>query len=536
MKCVNQRELKSIVQDGDVVGLAALTVSNLPSEILQHLLAQYDETQSPKQLTMMLANDISSGGLTVELDDFVERGMIQRLIMSIMTASPKTVAAIKANTIEAYFIPQGVIATHYRQTNTLSPGVITKIGLNTGVDALYQGGKVNEVTTDDIVTRVDIQGETYLHYHLPPVDVAILRGTYADTKGNIYMTHEAHLGESYSVALNAKAHGGQVIVQVKEIVDICQQSPNDVFIPGALVDYVYVSKESKQHRQLIQTYYQPELSGEQRITDYPEPILPFTTRKLILRRAAQLLQQGDTISIGYGINNELTNLLHEEGVEAAVQPIMDTGIFGGFIGSRQHFGMNYNTEARMRHELTWDFIYNGGISVAYLSFAEVDAQGNVNVSYFGDRMNGCGGFIDISQSVQRLVFCGSLVAGGSLTIENGQLHADDHAPKQKFVAHVKHIDFNAADAVAKNQDITFVTDRAVFKLGDSGLTLTEIAPGLDLDKDVLQHIDFQPNIAKPLMTMDPTIFHETWGQLSQSIQTYSNHTHHVEKNCEQDAK
>lgn len=527
MKQVTQTELKSIVQDGDVIGLAALTVSNLPAEVLQHLLTQYDETQSPKQLTMMLANDISSGDLTVELDDFVERGMIQRLIMSIMTRSPKTVAAIKANEIEAYFIPQGVIATHYRQSNTLSPGIITKIGLNTGVDPCYQGGKVNEATTKDIVTRIDVNGETYLHYQLPPVDVAILRGTYADTKGNIYMTHEAHLGESYSVALNAKAHGGKVIVQVKAIVDICQQNPNDVYIPGRLVDYVYVAEEAKHHRQLIQTYYQPELSGEKRITDFPEPILPFTTRKLILRRAAQLLQQGDTISIGYGINNELTNLLHEEGVEDAVQPLMDTGIFGGFIGSRQHFGMNYNTEARMRHELTWDFIYNGGVSVAYLSFAEVDAKGNVNVSYFGDRMNGCGGFIDISQSVQRLVFCGALVAGGKLTIENGKLHAHDETPKQKFVTQVSHIDFNATEAIAHHQDVTFVTDRAVFELRDTGLTLTEIAPGLDLEKDVLKYIAFKPNIATPLRTMDSAIYNETWGQLSQSIQTYSNHPHNA---------
>ncbi|UEX90247.1 malonate decarboxylase subunit alpha [Staphylococcus ratti] len=525
MKHIKQSEVKNIVQDGDVIGLAALTVSNLPAEVLQLILTQYDETQSPKNLTMMLANDISSGGFTVELDDFVERGMVKRLIMSIMTASPKTANAIKSNAVEAYFLPQGVIATHYRQTNAITPGVLTKIGLNTGVDPKYQGGKANATTTEDLVTRVELKDQTYLHYVLPAVDVAILRGTYADTKGNIYMTHEAHLGESYSVALNAKAHGGKVIVQVKEIVDAGQQNPNDVFIPGALVDFVYVSTDKHFHHQLIQTYYQPELSGERHIATFPEPPLPFTTRKLILRRAAQLLNYGDTVSIGFGINNELTNLLHEEHVEDAVLPLMDTGIFGGFFGSRNYFGMNYNTEARLRHELTWDFIYNGGVSVAYMSFAEVDANGNVNVSFFGNRMNGCGGFIDISQSVQRLVFCGALVAGGKLNIIEGKLEPQETVTTQKFVSEVSHIDFNAAYAKAQNQEVTFVTDRAVFELQDDGLTLTEIAPGLDLEQDVLQHMAFRPKISETLTTIDHTIYNDVWGQLSQSIHNHSNSTH-----------
>ena len=524
MKHINESEVKTIVKDGDVIGLAALTVSNLPAEVLQLLLNQYDETQSPKDLTFILANDISSGGFTVELDDFVERGMIKKVIMSIMTASKKTVNAIKSNAIQAYFLPQGVIATHYRQSNFVTPGVFTKIGLHTGVDPLYQGGKANTCTTQDIVSRVTLHDETYLHYDFPPVDVAILRGTYADSKGNIYMTHEAHLGESYGVALNAKAHGGTVIVQVKEIVDIHQQNPNDVFIPGALIDYVYVSENSHYHHQLIQTYYQPELSGERRVTTYPEPTLPFTTRKLILRRAAQLLQKGDTVSIGYGINNELTNLLHEEDVEEAVLPIMDTGIFGGFIGSRNHFGMNYNTEARLRHDETWDFIYNGGVSVAYMSFAEVDAQGNVNVSFFGNRMNGCGGFIDISQSVKRLVFCGAFVAGGQLNITDGQLHAHDVSPMHKFVSNVSHVDFNAKYAKTLGQEVHFVTDRAVFELRDDGLTLIEIAPGLDLNRDILKHMDFTPNIAEPLTTIDESIYQEIWGNLSQTLYNQSRTT------------
>ncbi|MEL0537256.1 CoA-transferase [Staphylococcus debuckii] len=517
MKEIQWEDLKHLIKDGDVVAVSALTVSNLPAEILRNVLETYDETSSPKGLTFINANDISSMGMEPELDDFVERGMLSRIIMSIMTASPKTAQAITNNEIEAYFLPQGVIATHYRQTNSILPGVITKIGLNTTIDPRYKGGRTNTKTTEQLVSFLDIEGEDYLHYQLPPVNVALLRGTYADRQGNIYMTQEAHLGEGYSIALNAKSTRGTVVVQVKAIIDSQHLNPDDVFIPGALVDYIYVAGDSKHHRQLIQTHYHPIFSGEERTTERLDAPLPFNTRKIILRRAAQFLNQGDTISIGFGINNELSNLLHEENVEHQVQPVQDIGIFGGFIGSGKRFGMNANYDVRMRHDLTWDFIYNGGISVAYLSFAEIDQHGNVNVSYFGNRMNGCGGFIDISQSVQRIIFSGSLVARSQLNIKESQLEVVKEGTTQKFIPEVNNIDFNASYAKTLNQEVFIVTDRAVFELRDAGLTIIEIAPGLNLEKDVLDQMGFKPLIAEDLKTMDHTMYQEQWGLLAQSI-------------------
>ncbi|MDU0286894.1 fatty acid degradation protein FadX [Staphylococcus pseudintermedius] len=519
MKKCTWAAIPSLVKTGDVIGLAALTVSNLPAALLSSLIEHYNQHHEPTQLTMMMANDISSRGLATELDDFVERHMVDRVIMSIMTASPRTAQAIKHNELEAYFLPQGVIATHYRQTNAITPGVITKIGLNTHIDPRYQGGRVNDKTTASLVSFLNIDGEDFLHYQLPPLDVALLRGTYADEQGNIYMDEEAHLGESYSLALNAKSNGGTVIVQVKAIVDKGQQNPNHVYIPGSLVDYVYVVEDTSQHRQVIQTMYQPTLSGQARIDIIPEPPLPFNVRKLMLRRAAQFLSVGDTMSIGYGINNELTNLLHEEHVNDLVQPIMDIGIFGGFIGSREHFGMNYNSDVRMRHELTWDYIYNGGVSIALMSFAEVDQHGNVNVSYFGNRMNGCGGFIDISQSVQKLILTGTLIAGAKLSIEDQQLSVVEEGHTQKFVETVSNIDFNASYAKSLHQEVFFVTDRAVFELQEDGLTLIEVAPGLDIEQDIIAQMGFTPKISPQLKEVDPAMYQAKWGQLRQTIQS-----------------
>lgn len=356
-----------------------------------------------------------------------------------------------------------------------------------------------------------------MHYQLPSVDVALLRGTYADQQGNIYVTQEAYLSEGYSIALNAKSAQGTVVVQVKEIIDTPNLNPDNVFIPGSLVDYIYVAGDSKHHRQLIQAHYDPVFSGETQTKARIDPPLPFNTRKTILRRAAQFLNKGDTISIGFGINNELSNLLHEEQVAHLVQPVQDIGIFGGFIGSGKHFGMNANFDSRLRHDQTWDFIYNGGISVAYLSFAEIDQYGNVNVSYFGDRMNGCGGFIDISQSVQRIIFSGHLVARSQLNITNAQLEVTQEGTSQKFVPEVSNIDFNAAYAKTLNQEVYIVTDRAVFELREAGLTLIEIAPGLNLEQDILKQMGFKPLIAEDLKTMDHTIYQEQWGLLAQSI-------------------
>ncbi|WP_462421083.1 fatty acid degradation protein FadX [Salinicoccus sp. Marseille-QA3877] len=517
MKIIAYKELKGIVKSGDVIALAALSTGNLPMEVLKHLAEQHDEDGKTDTLTFIVSNDISDFDDGFDLDSFISRGMVKRIIASLIIASPFTIDAIKNNEIEAYFLPQGVIATHYKNHAYSSPGMISKIGLNTIVDPRYSGGKMNDVTEEDLVSLIEINDEEYLHYNFPAIDVTLLRGTYADEKGNIFMTHESHLGEGFSAATAARKNNGIVIVQVKEIIESGKFNPNDVFIPGELVDYVVINENPKYHKQVIQTYYDPALSGHHRIVEPKEGLVPFSARKIILRRSSQFLKEGDGVSVGYGINNELSNVLREEAADHLVRLNIDTGIFGGMIGSGNHFGMNYNLDARMRHDMTWDFIYNGGLDVAFLSFAEIDGSGNVNVSKFGNRMNGNGGFIDLSQTIKTLIFSGTMVVGAKSACENNELYIEEEGFSKKFVDHVKSLDFNAAYSKELGQRVYYVTERAVFQLAEDGLELIEIAPGLDLERDVLLQMDFKPAISKELKVIDEGIFHETWGKLAQSI-------------------
>ncbi|PNZ60002.1 acyl CoA:acetate/3-ketoacid CoA transferase [Staphylococcus casei] len=520
MKIISFSNLKDIINSGDVISIAALSSGNLPTEILKAIVEQHDNCNTPQDLTIMLTNDISDyRGDSYDLDSFVTRGMVKRLITSIITAAPETIRAMRNNEIEAYYLPQGVIATHYRSQTDASPGTITKIGLNTNVDPRYSGGKVNAKTTEDLVSLIEIGNQDYLKYHFPEVDVALLRGTYADTQGNIFMTHESHLGEGYSVAATTHKNNGKVIVQVKEMIQSGKFNPSEVFIPGELVDYVVVNEDPNYHRQAIQSYYDPALSGHYQITEMREPYLDLNTRKVILRRSAQLLLEGDVVSIGFGINNELSNVLIEEEADHLVQLNIDTGVFGGIIGSRDYFGMNYNLSARMRHDQTWDFIYNGGLDIAFLSFAEVDQHGNVNVSKFGDKMNGCGGFIDISQTVKTIVFSGAMVVGGQLNYDDDGVHITAQGHATKFVGAVGSMDFNAEYAQELGQEVYFVTERAVFELTKQGLKLIEIAAGLDLDRDILANMDFKPLIAEELKVMDKAMCHQQWGGLAHEIKS-----------------
>lgn len=518
MKIITAKELKNLVKSHDTIALSALSVGNLPVEILKHLIDYYDETQQLDNLTIMIANDISDYvGDGVDLDAFIKRNMIKRLISSIIVASPATITAIKNNELEAYFLPQGVMTTNYRNQTFASPGTITTIGLHTTVDPRYTGGKANDRTSEDLVQLTEVNGKEYLFYQFPEVDVALLRGTYADRQGNIYMDHEAHLSEAYSVALAAHRNNGKVIVQVKAVVEDGSFKPTDVFIPSALVDYVMVNDNPRYHKQVVQTYYDPALSGHYKVLEMPGPYIKMSSRKVILRRAAQFLTRGDMVSIGFGINNELSNLLVEEDVRDLVHLNIDTGVFDGYIGSNDYLSMHYNLSARMRHEMTWDFIYNGGLDIAYLSFAEIDQHGNVNVSSYGNKLNGCGGFIDISQTVDTIVFSGSLVVGGQLDCVHNKLVINEEGKATKFADEVRNVDFNAEYALSKGQTVYYVTERAVFQLTNSGLKLIEIAPGVDIDKDILANMSFKPIVPDDIGLMDASMFQEHWGNLHKSL-------------------
>ncbi|MDO5649673.1 MAG: CoA-transferase [Gallicola sp.] len=510
-------ELKGMIKDGDVVAFTTFGIAGLPMEIMSHLVKEHKETQHPKDLTLISANNLSDYLSKAGFDEFVEEGMVKRIITNILSASPITQQAINDNKIEAYLLPQGAIATHYRNAMDHSPGLITKIGLHTQVDPRQGGGKTNDITNKDIVNLIEIDGEEYLHYIFPKVDVLLLRATYADESGNLFMTHEAYLGESFHAAAAVKNNGGKVIVQVKEVIPNQTRNAQEVVVPGELVDYVVVNENTKLHRQLPQTYYDPTASGEAYALTPKAFDYPFDIKKVMLRRASKFLKQDDVVGIGYGISNDTSHLLIEEEAHELVQLNLDLGILGGYQGARKSMGYNYNSSAKIPHDNSWDLIYGGGLDVALLSFAEVDQYGNVNVSQLGDIANGMGGFIDIAQSVNRLIFTGTFMLKSKVNIEAGKLNIVDQGVKSKFVENVQQIDFNGQYAKERGQEAFYVTDRAVFELTENGLKLIEIVSGLDVQTDILDHLNFEIEVASDLAAMDESIFHVKWGGLRESL-------------------
>ena len=517
MELKTYEELRGLIKDEDVVAFTPFTTAGLPMEFMANLIEEHQETGQPNNLTIMSSNNLSDYAGRVGIDQMVAEGMVKTFLTNILTTSKQTQKAIENNEIEAYTIPQGVMATHYRLASDKTPGVLTKIGLHTHLDPRLGGGKANEVTTKNLVHLVEVNGEEYLHYDLPKPDVLVLRATYADEYGNIYMTQENYLGEGFSAAVAVKNNGGKTVVQVKDIIENHSKNPKEVFIPAELVDYVVLNEDESLHKQLPQTNYDPKLSGEIHVLEPQFIDLPFGVKKVILRRASQFLRKDNVVSIGFGISNGTSKLLYEENVEDLVQLNMDLGMMGGFQGSRETMGMNYNSSAVIRHDMSWDFIYNKGIDIALLSFAEVDENGNVNVSLLGNKVNGIGGFIDISQSVKRLVFSGKMMINDKTSIKDGQLEIEEESNQSKFVKKVKHIDFNGKYAKELGQEAYFVTDRAVFKLIEDGIMLIEVARGVDLQKDVLDHMAFEPLIADEIGIMDEAIYQETWGGLKDSL-------------------
>jgi propionate CoA-transferase len=384
------------------------------------------------------------------------------------------------------------------------PGLLTKTGLHTFVDPRQQGGRQSPRTPPDFVEVVNLAGEEWLFFKPVPVDVAFLRGTTADEDGNVTMEEEAVLGEMLAMAQAARRAGGIVVVQVKRTARRDTLPAKQVKIPGILVDFVVVDPEQ---RQTYATYYDPSYAGELRIpVDHIKP-LPFGPRKVIARRAAMELFPGAICNLGAGVMTGLSTIAAEEGLLDAVHLTNEQGIIGGAPISGRDSGGGQNFAAMIEQPAQFDFYDGGGLDLAFLSFAEVDGQGNVNVSRFGDRIIGVGGFINISQNAKCIVFGGTLTAGDlDVTWEQGKTVIRKEGRHRKFVPKLEQICYSASMGRERGQVALFVTERAVFRVGAEGLELTEIAPGLDAERDVIAHMGFRPSIARDLRPMDARIF------------------------------
>ena len=503
-KVIPVEDAISVLHDGDVLSTAGYGGHGVPEQLLVTLERRFVETGTPRGLTLVHSTgqgDTKNGGLNHLAHD----GLLKRVIGGHFGLAPKIVELVLANKIEAYNLPEGVIAHLYRDIAAGKPGLLSKVGLGTFVDPRIEGGKMNGVTREDLVTLMAIEGEEYLFYKGTPINVAFIRGTTADPDGNITMEHEALILENLAMALAAKNSHGYVICQVERIAAEGTLDSRNVRIPGVLVDAVVVA-EPQHHMQTWGVAYDPALSGEIRIPTKMLPSLPLDDKKVIARRAAMELLPGSVVNLGIGIPDNIGRVASEERIHDLMTLTVDPGVMGGVPTSGPGFGAATNFQAVIDHCSQFDFIDGGGLDAAFLGFAECDAAGNVNASRFGDRIAGCGGFINISQNSKKVVFMGNFSASGSsFTVEDGSMRIVTEGRVTKFVERVGQITFSGALAASLKKDVLYVTERCVFRLTQAGLSLIEVAPGIDLERDILRHLPFRPIIERPAL-MDAAIF------------------------------
>jgi len=408
--------------------------------------------------------------------------------------------------IEAYNFPQGVISHLYREIAAKRPGLITHVGLKTYVDPRISGGKLNSITTQDLVELIEIGGQEKLFYKAFPINIALIRGTSSDKYGNISMEREAGSLEMLAMAQAVRNCGGLVLAQVERQVEEGSLSPWMIKIPSIFVDYVVVADKS-QHWQTYGEEYNPSFSGEKKIPPGDIPPLPLDERKIISRRAFKEIKDTAIVNLGIGMPEGVSIIANEEGKSQILKITVEAGAIGGVPAGGLSFGASYNPEAIIDQPYQFDFYDGGGLDIAFLGMAQADSRGNVNVSKFGGRVIGCGGFINISQNAKKVVFCGTFTSGGlEIDIKDGSLNILNEGKYKKLVRDVEHITFSGEYASDISQDILYVTERAVFRLSCRKMELIETAPGIDLERDVLGQMEFRPIISKDLKIMDRAIF------------------------------
>ena len=472
---------------------------NEPGAVLLALEKRFTATQQPANLTVVHISGMGDGKGN-GIDRFAHEGMVRRVIGGHWGWSSRMQGLAFAEKIEAYCLPQGTLSHLMRDIAAGRPGAITHVGLGTFVDPRHGGGRLNASAREDLVELIELAGREWLFTKSFPINVTVIRGTVADTDGNISMDGEGLLAETLSAAQAARNSGGIVIAQVRDLAEAGTLDPRRVRVPGILVDAVVVAPDQRLSSATIDS---PYLTGSLRAPSTSHVPMPLGVRKVIARRAAMELARGDVINLGFGMPDGVAAVLAEEGCGDQVTFTVEQGHIGGIPAGGSDFGMAVNPSASLDAGHQFDWYDGGGLDVAVLSFAELDAAGNVNVGRFAGRAPGVGGFINISQGAKRLVFVGTLVATRDpYTFNDPQPIGLPTGGSPKLVDEVDQISFAADRALATGQPVTYVTERAVFELRPEGLTLIEIAPGIDLDKDVLDHIAFRPHIATDLVEMD----------------------------------
>ncbi len=504
MRVVTASQAASMVKGGDSVIISGSGGGHcIPESILIELEKRYLAEAAPASLTLIhvvgLGDRAGKG-----VDRFRYEGMVKRSITSALIDSPTMIPLAIHDKIESYTLPQGVLSQLTREIASGRPGLITKTGLHTFIDPRQLGGRQSPSAKEDLVELMTIDGEEWLRYKPFHIDVALLRGTTADEDGNVTMEHEALFGEMLSTAQACRRRGGKVIVEVKRLAKRHTLPPKNVKIPGILVDYIVVDPDQ---RQTYATDFSPSYAGELRVPLEHLKALPFSERKIVARRAAQEIIPGAICNLGAGMSTGISAVAAEERLLDQIILTNEQGFIGGAPLTGPDSGTAQNYAALVDAPYQFDFYDGGGIDIAFLSFAEVDPAGNVNISRFGDKIIGVGGFINISQNAKKVVFSGTFTAGGLQTaFEDGKLVIKQEGRHRKFVGSIEQICYNASFAAEQGRVALFVTERALFEVTGDGLELVEIAPGIDIERDILAHMDFKPRISTRLKQMDTRLF------------------------------